>query len=392
MEVAELAGWALLHSVWQGAIVALGLWGVLRVIRPAAPRLRYGASLLALVVLLALPVLNYRQSVGLWEGHRAWLVETARHIVTDQLAAEGAARPATVTEELRRRHAATWLADSPDARALAEARGPVRAFGWLYLVGVLGLGLRLYGSSRRAGRLGDGGRRDRRWSEAAERVASRIGVGRRVRVRVTERVDVPGLVGWWWPVVLVPPSAQRLADREVEAILAHELAHVRRHDYLVNTLQSAAEVLLFYSPAAWWISRRIREERECSCDESAIRAVVGGPAHYLGALLALEYARPGVRGALALTGGPLVRRVRRIHARSVDRRVVAWHNAAAMAVIAGAALLALPSDRPPIAARVSTASLMLQDLDGMRIVVQTRMPVASSPKACPPESSTGREA
>jgi beta-lactamase regulating signal transducer with metallopeptidase domain len=394
VQIAELAGWALLHSVWQGAVVALVLWGVLRVIRPAAPRLRYGAGLAALAVLLVLPVLNYRQSVGLREGHRAWLVQEARHIVTDQLSVAGSAEPRAVTEELRRRHATVWLADSPVAGAVRAARGPVRAFAWLWLGGVLVLGLRLCARCRRVGRLGDGGRRDPRWADAADRMAARIGLRRRVRIRVTRRVDVPALVGWRWPVVLVPPSAVGLPDGEVEAILAHELAHVVRHDYLVNVLQSVAEVLLFFSPAAWWISRQIREERECSCDQSAIGVVDGGPVRYVGALLALETVRPELTGALALHGGPLVRRVRRIHARSRDRRVVDWRSAAAMILVGGAAALAVPGPdhEPSLAARVSTAGLMLQDLDGMRLVVVTAVPAPVDPGECPERRAVVQEA
>ena len=88
-------------------------------------------------------------------------------------------------------------------------------------------------------------------------------------------VKVPTVIGWLRPVVLVPLCAlSELSEDQLRAILAHELAHIRRNDYLVNLLQTLAETLLFYHPAVWWVSRCIRQERENCCDDVA--AVIGG--------------------------------------------------------------------------------------------------------------------
>ena len=90
-------------------------------------------------------------------------------------------------------------------------------------------------------------------------------------------VDVPTVIGWLRPVVLVPASALAgMTPQQLEAILAHELAHIRRHDYLVNLLQTLVETLLFYHPAVWWLSRRIRIERENCCDDLAV-SLCGDP-------------------------------------------------------------------------------------------------------------------
>ena len=98
----------------------------------------------------------------------------------------------------------------------------------------------------------------------------------------------------------------------MEAILAHELAHIRRHDYAVNVLQTLAETLLFYHPGVWWMSNRIREEREHCCDEIAV-GVCGDALGYARALAALETWRTGsTTMAMAATGGSLIDRVRRI--------------------------------------------------------------------------------
>ena len=103
-----------------------------------------------------------------------------------------------------------------------------------------------------------------------------------------------------------------LSPAQVEAILAHELAHIRRHDYLVNLLQTLVETLLFYHPAVWWLSRRIRTERENCCDDLAV-SLCGDPYAYAKALADLEELR-GTSGRLALaaTGGSLLQRVRRL--------------------------------------------------------------------------------
>lgn len=366
----EIIGWSLLQSLWQGGLVALLLWGVLRVIRDAFPAVRYGASVLALVILLALPVSNYLETVRVWEDQRAWLVETAEGVLRGHLSATGVADPTAVAAEVRRRHATAWSGDAGVIATVARrGRGPVRALSWVWLAVVLSLVGRLGLQGRRARMLAEGGRPDDRWRAGCRRVADRMSVAGRVRVRVTEGVDVPALVGWRWPVVLVPSSAADLPGSEAEAILAHELAHVRRHDYLVNVVQTVAEALLFYSPAAWWISARIREERECACDAAAIRAVPGGSGEYLRALLSLETARPG-RVALALNGGPLVRRIRRIHTRARGRGAIDWRAAGTMAVLVSLAAAA-PHSRPTLGARVGATSLVLQDMDAMRVVVRT---------------------
>ena len=89
-------------------------------------------------------------------------------------------------------------------------------------------------------------------------------------------------------VILLPISTlSGLSREQIEMILAHELAHIRRHDFFVNLLQATVETLLFYHPAAWWISRRIRVEREHCCDDIAVD-VCGNPLQYARALTRLS--------------------------------------------------------------------------------------------------------
>jgi len=113
-----------------------------------------------------------------------------------------------------------------------------------------------------------------RWQDCIDSLATRLGISHRVALHIAREGDSPVTAGWWRPVVLLPVAvAARMPADLVEALLAHELAHVRRHDYLVNLLQSAVEALLFYHPVVWWLSHRIRVERELVADDLAAEAL-----------------------------------------------------------------------------------------------------------------------
>ena len=151
------------------------------------------------------------------------------------------------------------------------------------------------------------------WQETLRKLGAQIGLSRPVRLLVSALVQVPTVVGWLRPVVLVPVGALGgLPAEHLEALLLHELAHIRRHDYLVNILQSVAEALLFYHPAVWWVSGHIRAERELCCDDVAV-SVTGDALTYARALAQLESYRPAhLSAALAANGGSLADRIARL--------------------------------------------------------------------------------
>ena len=151
------------------------------------------------------------------------------------------------------------------------------------------------------------------WLERVRGMAIRLRVSRPVRLAQSAVVQVPMVIGWLRPVILLPASVfTGLTVGQLEAVIAHELAHVRRHDYAVNIAQTAVEILLFYHPAAWWISRQIRLEREHCCDDVAVM-LGGNRVAYAAALADLEALRSQTAGmALAATDGPLMRRVQRL--------------------------------------------------------------------------------
>ncbi len=144
-------------------------------------------------------------------------------------------------------------------------------------------------------------------------LAARLDLTRTVRLLESTRLQVPVVVGWLRPVLLVPTAVLGgLSPQQLEAVIAHELAHIRRHDYLVNLLQSAVETLLFYHPAVWWVSSAVRTEREHCCDDLAVVAC-GDAVLYARALTAIETLRHEEMGvAMAVTGSPLLARVRRL--------------------------------------------------------------------------------
>ena len=338
LPVLYVLGFALVHSLWQGALVGALLWAALKLLSPASARLRYGASCLALAALLAVPAAT---GVGLWYGL------TTPVAVTGEAAPRLTSVPADVQATPTR----------PDVRpAEEEARVGLTSALWPYLpyVGVAWgacaflLLLRLLGGWGYARLLAKRGVRptSEAWQARLDRLARRMDVRRLVRLRVTEGDLGPCVVGWRRPTVLVPARVlAALPAEQVEAILAHELAHVRRRDYLVNGWQSVAEALLFYHPALWWTSGQVRAEREHCCDDRGA-ALCESPTLYAGALVALETSRrTSAPFALAATDGPLLSRIRRLVAPAPKRRSPAAKAAlASVLVLAAGALVAACAD------------------------------------------------
>ncbi|MEO8429925.1 MAG: M56 family metallopeptidase [Acidobacteriota bacterium] len=291
----------LIQFVWQATAVAIVYGAADFAFRRGGrtSRARYTLACAALGTLLLMPVLTYARAAS-------------AEATGDVEAAAASARPAVRVAPAPTRGAGFLFA----APRIRVATAPLRR--WIvsaWLGGVLALSIHLLAGFAGVARLAR-----RRTSPARaeiartfERLVGRIGVNPRVRLLESACARVPAALGVFRPVILFPVSALTgLEARHVEALLAHELAHVRRHDYLVNLFQAAAETLLFYHPTVWWISSRISTERENACDDAAV-AATGDRRVYAAALLSLEGLRGGGRElALAADGGSLVRRVSRL--------------------------------------------------------------------------------
>ena len=340
-------GWTLVHSLWQGAAVAALLAGAMLLLRRRSAGVRYAVSCAALVLMLALPAATMwllappggdaagSGPPGSPAGRQDAVLPPVppRDVAIVHVDAPPAEMPATHAPALP-----TDGSPKPSAsRASHDETGAVAARGgsappwyerggeliapalpWIvcgWLVGVLLVSawhlrgwMQVQRVRRADGRpVGDG------VHQVLTRLSRRLGVTRAVHAVESALLRVPTVVGWIRPVILLPAGALTgLTGEQLEAILAHELAHIRRLDYLVNLLQTVAETLLFYHPGVWWVSRCIRAERENCCDDLAVQAC-GRPLVYARALTAVaRLSRGSSRLAVAADGGSLLTRVRRV--------------------------------------------------------------------------------
>ena len=294
----QAIGWALLHFLWQGTLLAAILF-LTNALTKSSPT-RYAVGCIAM---LAMPVV-----------FTATALRNSSHPSPVASAALYSAEP-TVDGALSstEAHAITRSQDGGPAPA-TRAMLP----GWLvclWLAGIALLSINTIAGWLRVRRLRTCGLEsgDPVWIETLQRVMQALQMSRPVRLYQSAIAEVPAVVGWVRPYILLTASAVTgLEPTELRAILAHELAHIRRCDYLVNLLQNVIETLLFYHPAVWWLSRCIRQEREQCCDDVAV-AVCGDVNTYAGALVRLEELRgSGFEPALAATGGDLLARIRRL--------------------------------------------------------------------------------
>jgi TonB family protein len=314
----RVIGWALVHFVWQAAVLGL----LYAIVRNALPRgeVRYRFGMGMLVVLAICPMLT------VWR-----LMETASPViqaVTDVVTPNVAAGGGVTT-------GAAWIWDTG-----LDALLPWLVLGWSF--GVLLLSLRAWRQWRELKALVRMAELMPLWQGRVTAMASRFGLRRHVTVLCSKVIATPALVGWIRPVILLPMVvACNFPAVQIELILAHELAHLRRWDPLANLFQVVLETLHFYHPVVHWISRDVRNEREICCDELAL-SISGGSRHeFVTALAELGELRVQ-HGSLLLaaSGGVLLDRVQQI--------VLPMHGAVRMrtparfvAVLLGAALVAL---------------------------------------------------
>ena len=289
---AKALGWTLFHSLWEGAIIALVLAIALAAIRSA--RARHGVACLALAAMLA--------SFGFTLGRLILQQE-----IQDSAAGIRGLPPAASAFE------AQWQAVKTETELRAADLLPWLAPLWI--AGVLIFHLRSLASWTVARRLRRRGvcRAPDLWQQRLDQLGARLRLSRPVALLESCLANAPVVIGYLRPVILMPVGLLAgLPAGQLESILLHELAHIRRYDYLINLLQTFVEGLLFYHPAVWWISGVIRTERENCCDDLVV-ATTGDAHQYAVALAALEQNRWSMREtALAATGGNLVKRIRRV--------------------------------------------------------------------------------
>ena len=311
-------GYALLHSLWQGGVLALLLAGALPLLRRHRAEVRYALAAGALGTLLLAAggtfSYYYDRAAPLAEAVPVILASGPGPLASATLRGVGMpARPASAAPAVP----LSWPAAT---RQRLEPYLPLVVLAWL--VGLVVLSGRLAGGLLYAGRLRRTGTRalGREWQQRLAALAARAGLRRPVALLESARVAGPLVLGHLRPAVLLPLGAVAgLSPSLLEALLAHELAHIVRRDYLLNLGLAVVEVLFFYHPAVWFMAGCLRAERENCCDDQAA-ALCGGDrlrvARALAALAELTAAPASVpRLALAATGGgrgQLLARVRRL--------------------------------------------------------------------------------
>jgi len=251
-------GFALLHSIWQAGLIALVVFLLLRLMKNLSASARYTMAFFGLALCFLLPV------VAIWRA------------ATDSVNSEIAS---TVAEADNLVTVMYVLADTGFGlhsmiQTLKEYFQQLSHwFVLFWLIGMLLMITRLAGGYVLAWRLKTTQLKEieREYLMVAERLALKLGIRRKVRIFESFRVDVPVVIGYLKPVILLPAGLlSRIPYDQLEIILAHELAHIRRADFLINLIQSLIEVMLFFNPFVWWISQVIRHERENVCDDMAL--------------------------------------------------------------------------------------------------------------------------
>ncbi|MBS3933579.1 MAG: M56 family metallopeptidase [Truepera sp.] len=330
LQTLEVLGWVLIHSLWQGALIALLLAALLTALWRHSSQVRYAADCAALALALLAPAVTF-----------------AVHVVaiTPPLDA-----PSLNATELARLYTPLALSPLPSGDPLnvstASPEWPVtrtlQLLGGLWLAGATLLLLRLFVAWVALSRF----LRHKTTAappevaQALRALAREAGIAPTVIVRQSAHASVPFVCGLRKPTILLPTHViASLTSPQLTAILAHELAHIRRRDYLINLLQHTAEALLFFHPAVWWLSNQLRIEREHCCDDLVVSELRQDLHTYLEALVKLPQLGGLVpRHALAAAKGTLVTRVRRLVAKrpgSFSSRRVALILAVTAALLTG---------------------------------------------------------
>jgi beta-lactamase regulating signal transducer with metallopeptidase domain len=282
------------YSLWQACLIAVACWLALRMLSARRTNLRYaisccgllaivGASLVTLSLLEIgavenVAVNNPRQTetAGLAISPRVTDASLNQEVITP---AENSSDPEIVdraaVQELVKFHAGRGR------NSVSEGTDwLLHLLSLIWVTGALVMLVRVVRSVLQIRRLGAESESGHVTSDLLDRihavvadVSRRLGLRSTVKVLVSSRVQFPGVVGTFWPILLLPPAlVTGVPLEQLRIVIAHELAHVRRYDFLVNLAQMVIEALLFFNPAVWWMSRQIRIEREACCDAMAVAA------------------------------------------------------------------------------------------------------------------------
>jgi beta-lactamase regulating signal transducer with metallopeptidase domain len=341
-ELMSAIGWTIIHSLWQGALVAVLLAIVLAALRNNASTNRYAVSVTAMFAMLQISLFTF------------FAIYEPRSLADDLTSPTTIIGSEVLVNQVYDIHNLNQnsevLATAQEQNSLVSyynatienIKNNLHLIVATWIIGVVLFSLRFAGSLLYINKLKNKyvGAAPESWLKLSADISHKLRLRKNVKVLLSDLVHTPTAIGIFKPVILMPISLQTgLSMAEVESILAHELAHIRRNDYLINIFQSVAEILFFYHPAIWWISANIREERENCCDDMAV-AAIGDSMVYsrtLARMNEMAHQQTYNQTALAFAGrkGSLLGRIKRLFSQRNENNVFAERFAAATIIVAG---------------------------------------------------------
>ncbi len=300
-------GWVIVHFAWQASLIALVTGIILFTLQRANANTRYIICCLALIVMIILPICTFMSN-----SHT-----TIQHYIsasTEELSPIEKKDVYWNGQMIGTQHRSHVISLSRWKIILnhVESNLSYITLGWFIGIALIST-YRLIGFARLNGLI----RKTRMaleplWERKILKLIKRLNINQKIRIFQSPHIDVPAVIGWFKPILLVPVSFFTGMDNQtVESIIVHELAHIKRYDYLVNLIQMVIETLGFFHPAVWWLSKRIRTEREHCCDDWAVQTI-GDKLIYVKSLVLLEETKMRPKLIVAANGSDLFKRVTRI--------------------------------------------------------------------------------
>jgi bla regulator protein blaR1 len=274
-------GWMVIHSLWQATLIAF-ISGILMVIlRKKTAKLRYIVGNIALLAVVISAVVTFCV-------YYDFATEPAKVTFTPTLQALNTEGVNAITQNTTIAEKASNPLSISGFKDYFNQNIPLIVTIWI--LGVAIFMLKLFGGISYIYYLKNRMNfpADEYWTDMLQKLADKAGLQRSIDIVESAMVRTPMVVGHLKPLILFPMGIiNRLTPEEVEAILAHELAHIMRKDFIFNILQSIVEALFYFHPAVWWLSSQIRNERESACDDIAIE-LINSKVNYARALVAIQ--------------------------------------------------------------------------------------------------------
>ena len=283
-------GWMIIHSLWQISLIALVLALVLRMVPRKQVNARYALLLMGLVAVVCWSGMTF-QSNWAYYGYVPAAEQGTATVHNGRALEATTVEPAAYSWEQSFQQTVTWLDGQLNLVTFIWGIGVV--LSCLYFI--MGLSYLHYLQTYRVKMP------EPDWAERFSRLCTQMGIRGKVRFLLSEVVHDPVTFRLLRPVILLPTSLMTgLEPKQIELLLLHELAHIRRYDFTVNILQTLVEIVFFYHPALWWISRNIRTTREHCCDD-AVLAVQNQPVLYAEALTRIPNSNFSLKRRLAMS-------------------------------------------------------------------------------------------